>query len=157
MKKGVLLGALASMLLSMTACTAPSVGSGVIAMVPFSSDDFGIHGVGPAGWAEAEAGRFACGSPPTEDAQLLQESFPGSMDELVPLLLADTNLDALPERGGTYKDSAFSWDLYTFYTQIEELGAETYRLRLALAEGESVSYFRFGRDAGRVRRECPVA
>lgn len=141
MRKRLFPGILAGVLLSLTACAAPSADIGVIAMVPFASDDFGIRGVAPAGWAEPEAGRFDCGGPPLGDAQLLQKSFPGSVDELAPALMTEIGVDELPRRAGIFKGSSFTWDLYAFELQIEDSGTETYRARLAMAEGESASYF----------------
>jgi len=129
MNKKLLLGVLVSFLLAVTACTGlqPRHGSGWIAMTPFTSDEYGIRGVVPPGdWIEQGA--------------LVQQSFPGTMDELVSVLLAQTSLDKVPEPAGSYRGAALTWSLYAFETQVTEVGPETVRVDLALAEGGSASY-----------------
>lgn len=141
MRKRLFLGILAGVLLSLTACATPSADIGVIAMVPFANDTTGIRGVAPAGWAEPESGTFTSVTPLMEQSQLHQKSFPGSVDELAPALMAEIGVDELPSGAGIFKGSSFTWDLYEFELQIEDSGTETYRARLAMAEGESASYF----------------
>jgi hypothetical protein len=99
---------------------------GLIIMEPFTSEEFGIRGIVPIGLPD----QFA----------LIQQSFPGTKDELTPVLLAEANLKELPESTGSYKGKAFTWDLYTFETQIEDVVPETVRVDLALAEDDSASY-----------------
>lgn len=117
---------IACSLLAITACTAlqSEHGSGTIAMVPFTSDEHGIRGVTPLeGWAD--------------QAALVQQSFPGTKDELVAVIAEQTDLIALPRSIGTYKGSTFTWDLYTFETQIQDAEPGIYRVDMGLAKGES--------------------
>ncbi len=76
-----------------------------------------------------------------ENAQLVQEAFPGSRAEMVSATLESTILDEFPESTGSYQGAALSWDLYSFDTEIPELGPFTVHLDLALAEGDTRSYF----------------
>ncbi len=128
MREKLLLGVLMSTLLVAAACSAslPQGESGVIIMAPFTDDDYGIRGVVPQNLPD----RFA----------LVQQSFPGTRDELTPILLAQTNLKEIPERVGSVKGVAFTWDLYAFETRIEDVMPENVRVDMALAEGDSVSY-----------------
>jgi hypothetical protein len=130
MKRRLILVALLCLLLTMTACGGSlSVhDGGVIAMVPFVDPEAGIRGIRPLdGW--------------TDQGELVVGSFPGPMDEAIATLLTQVSLDALPTLGATYRGTAFTWDLYTFQAQIEGAGTETFRIDLALAEGESTSYY----------------
>jgi hypothetical protein len=123
---------IACSLLAITACTAlqSGHGSGTIAMVPFASDEHGIRGVTPPeGWADRAA--------------LVQQSFPGTKDELVAIIAEQTDLIALPRSIGTYKGSALTWDLYTFETQLKDVEPGIYRVDMGLAEGESAIHLVF--------------
>jgi hypothetical protein len=127
-KKMLMLAFLLATILAVAACTGPAAEnhSGVIIMEPFTSEEFGICGIVPAGLPD----QFA----------LIQQSFPGTKDELTPVLLAQANLKELPESTGSYKGRTFTWDLYTFETQIKSVGPEIVRVDLALAEDDSASY-----------------
>ena len=128
LKKMLMFALLLAMLLAVASCT-NSVAedhSGVIIMEPFTSEEFGIRGVVPAGLPD----QFA----------LIQQSFPGTKDELTPVLLDQANLKELPKPTGSYKGRTFTWDLYTFETQIESVSPEIVRIDLALAEDDSASY-----------------
>jgi hypothetical protein len=128
-KRNLLLGVLTSIFLTVTACSGlqGEHGSGSIAMAPFVSEEYGIRGLAPQeGW--------------TDRALLAQMSFPGTMDELVTEITADTDLIALPRSIGTYRGSAFTWDLFKFNTQIKDQGSAIYRVELALAQSESAIY-----------------
>jgi hypothetical protein len=92
-------------------------------MVPFTDDEQGIQGIMPMeGWAD--------------QAVLLQQSFQGTKDELVVLLTEQTDLIAVPRSIGTYKGSRFTWELYTFTTQLSDAGPGIYRVDMGLAEGD---------------------
>ena len=144
MKRRLLAAILGSVLLATTACTAPLAegGSGSIALVPFFSEEFDIRGVVPLVCQQGYPGNFECQdlTPGQSPAYMSQQSFPGAMDELVPLLLHALSLEEFPEPIGTYKGTAFIWDLYTLEAQIPDLGPETFRVDLALAEGGEMSY-----------------
>lgn len=128
LKKMLMFALLLGTILALAACTGSVAEDhgGVIIMEPFTSEEFGIRGIVPASLPD----QFA----------LVQQSFPATKDELTPVLLAQANLKELPEPTGSYKGSAFTWDLYTFETQIEDVSPDMVRVDLALAEGDSASY-----------------
>lgn len=144
MKKNLLLGLLAGMLLVMTACSASLAGgdSGSIALTRFFSEEFGIRGVVPQACVQSNPGNFECTDLTPDDSPvvMVQQLFPGTMDELIALVLDEVSLEQLPEPAGSYKGTAFTWDLYTFEAQIIDAGPETFRVDLALAQGDSASY-----------------
>jgi hypothetical protein len=137
-------GVLAGLLLVLSACSAslPEGESGSIALLPFFDEEMGIRGVVPHGCNQAQPGTVECtnlisGQGPVV---LVQQAVPVRMDEMGDLLLASTTLEQLPESTGSYKGTAFTWDLYAVETQLEGLGPVTFRLDLALAEDDSSSY-----------------
>jgi hypothetical protein len=102
-------------------------GSGTVIMAPFVDEQFGIRGNAPAeGWAERAA--------------LLQQSFPGTTDELLPLLVEQTDLIGLPKSVGTYKGRALTWQLYRFATQLQGTPPGIYRVDMGMAQGEAAIY-----------------
>jgi hypothetical protein len=125
MSKGFLWGVLACVLLAMTACAAilPAGESGVVPMIPFVSEEHGIRGNAPMeGWSDR--------------AVLNQESFPGTMDELVAIVVEKTDLVRIPKSSGVYRGAYLTWDLYTFSTRVEDAGPDVYRVDLGLAHVE---------------------
>jgi hypothetical protein len=130
MKKRLILSTLVGVLLTVTACGGSSSAhdSGSIAMVNFVDAKAGIRGVQPLkGW--------------TDQGELVVGSVPGPMDEAIALVLTQVALDALPTPRGAYRGAALTWTLYTFETQLVNAGAYTFRIDLALAKGESASYY----------------
>jgi hypothetical protein len=130
MKRRLILVALLCLLLTVTACggSLSAHDGGVIVMESFEDPEMGIRGLRPLdGW--------------TDQGELVVGSFPGPMDEAIAMVLTQVALDVLPTPRGTYRGTAFTWNLYTFETQIEGAGTETFRVDLALAEGESTSYY----------------
>lgn len=129
MKKNLLLGILASALLVVTGCTVSlrEGDSGSILLTPFVDEELGIQGVAPQqGW--------------TDQAELVQYSLPGTIDDAIAIVLDQTSLTELPEPVGSYKGKALAWDLYAFETQVTDVGPQTLHLELALAEDESAAY-----------------
>jgi hypothetical protein len=125
MIRGFFWGVLACVLLAMTACVAPlpEGESGLVAMIPFTNEEYGIRGNAPmGGWSDR--------------AVLIQESFPGTMDDLVELAVAQTDLVRLPRSTGTYRGAYLTWDLYTFSTRVEDAGPDIYRVDMGLAHVE---------------------
>lgn len=105
----------------------PQGASGSIALIPFWDEEKGVQGVQPLeGW--------------TQEAQLLQDAIPMARTDAVTLLLADTDLTALPETTGSYTGKAFTWDLYTFETHIQDASVGAVRVDLAVAEDGSTTY-----------------
>jgi hypothetical protein len=118
-----------SLALLVTACGGWGAGhgSGTVIMAPFVDEQFGIRGNAPAGgWAER--------------AVLLQQSFPGTTDELIALLAEETDLIGLPKSTGTYKGRALTWQLYRFETQLQSVGPGIYRVDMGVAEGKAAIY-----------------
>lgn len=76
-----------------------------------------------------------------EQAQLVQDVFPGSIEELREAALESIGIEELPESIGTYQGAALTWELYSFEAQIKELGPFTVSLDLAMAEDDTESYF----------------
>jgi hypothetical protein len=117
------------MLLALGACSAslPQGERGSIALVPFWNEEMGIQGVEPLqNWAE--------------QADLVQISVPGDMDDLVAIVQEQTEITELPEPSGTYRGKALTWSLWSTETQLKDAGPETWHVELALAEGESEAY-----------------
>lgn len=100
---------------------------GWILMRYFSSEERGFSGVEPVDLGD--------------NAQLVQEAFPGSREEMVAVTMETTTLDEFPDSTGSYQGAALSWDLYSFDTEIPELGPFTVHLNMALAGGDSQGYF----------------
>jgi hypothetical protein len=144
MRKHWLAGVVAVLLLVLTACSAslPEGESGSIALVPFFHQAMGIRGVVPAGCSQTQPGSVECADLISGRAQVLlvQQAAPVPLDELVEALLSELTLEQLPEPTGSYRGSAFDWDLYAMETQIKDVGPVTVRLDLALAETDSASY-----------------
>jgi hypothetical protein len=92
-----------------------------------TSEERGFSGIEPA-----ELG---------EDVDLSQEVFPGSLEELTTIVMVSIDLEEFPASIGTYRGAALSWDLYSFEAQIIELGPMKVSINLAMAEGDSASYF----------------
>lgn len=119
-------GILACMLLAVAACSSSLAGgeSGSVAMFPFTDQEYGIRGLAPQeGWVD--------------QGVLLQESFAGTMDELVALAADQMDLIQLPRSTGTYTGAHLTWDLYTFETQVKDAGPGIYRVNMALANGRT--------------------
>jgi len=115
--------------LAIAACdfSLPQGTSGSIALVPFWDKEQGIQGVQPLeGW--------------TQEAQLLQDVIPMARTDAMTLLVADTDLAALPESTGRYTGKAFMWDLYTFETSLQDASVGIVRVHLAVAEDVSTTY-----------------
>jgi hypothetical protein len=93
----------------------------------YTDEEKGIRGLEPLNWGE--------------NAVIIQESFPGNYDELTQALFDETSLEEYPQSTGTYKGAELTWKLYSFETQIQDLGQETVRVELAIAEGNAKFYF----------------
>lgn len=120
----------ACLLLLATGCAVslPPGEKGVVAMIPFWDEQNGIHGVRPLdGWSE--------------EAMILEQSFPGSRDELGALLAEQTDLISLPQSRGVYRGAHLSWELYTFHTQLQDAPPGIYRVDMGVAEQDGVQYF----------------
>lgn len=141
MKKNSILGVLICILLFATACTASLAGgeSGSIAFVPFSSEELGVRSVVPVACNQGAPGQFDCSSLGSGQSPvfLVIQSHPTTLAELVPLMATDLNLAAAPSSRGTFRGTALTWELYHFEAHLPDLGPETIRFDLALAERNS--------------------
>ncbi len=116
-------------MLAITACSAslPQGTSGSIALIPYWDEEQGIQGVQPLeGWSE--------------EAELVQNAIPGSRQDAMALLLAQTDLSVLPESTGRFRGKAFTWHLYTFESHLAELPMDIVHVDLAVAESGSTVY-----------------
>jgi hypothetical protein len=143
-KRRLLVPILGSMLLAVTACTVPLAGdgSGYVGLLPFFAEAYDVRGVVPVACHQGDPGNFECRDL-TQDrslAYLVLQVFPGAMDELIPVLLDELSLERFVEPVGSYEGRALTWDLCTFEHQFPDLGPETFRVNLALAEGDERSY-----------------
>lgn len=139
--------ALALVLLAAAACGSalPQGDSGLVALIPFFSQELGIQGVVPHGCTQVGSDTFECTNltPDQDFVVLVQSAVPGTMDDLVAIVLDQTDFSELPELAGRYRGKAFTWDLYTGETRLTDAGGaadETVHLDLALAEGDSAAY-----------------
>jgi hypothetical protein len=120
---------LCSVLLAAGACSAslPQSERGSIALVPFWNEEMGIQGVEPLqNWAE--------------QADLVQISVPGDMDDLVAIVQEQTEITELPAPSSTYRGKALTWSLWSTETRVKDAGPGNWHVELALAEGESAAY-----------------
>lgn len=139
-----LCGILMVVLLVLTGCSTPlpEGDSGSVTLIPFFNGEFGISGVVPVTCSEAAPGNFECPDLAADGswAAIIQQAYPGPLDELEALVLEQISLERLPAPAGSYEGRAFEWDLYTLEARVKEVGPEPMRLELALAEESSMSY-----------------
>ena len=100
---------------------------GWVLMRYYTNEEKGLSGVEPVDLGD--------------NAELVQEAFPGSRAEMVAATMESTTLDEFPESTGSYQGAALSWDLYSFNTEIPELGPFPVHVDMALAGGETQGYF----------------
>jgi hypothetical protein len=116
-------------LLMVGACSAslPQSKRGSIALLPYWNAEMGIQGVEPLqNWSD--------------QADLVQISVPGTMDDLVAIVLEQTDITELPEPSSTYTGKALTWSLWSTETQVKDAGPMNLHVELALAEGEAAGY-----------------
>lgn len=99
---------------------------GWVLMRYFTNEEKGISGVEPVDLGE--------------NAQLVQEVFPGSLEEMIEFAKESTSFVDIPPSTGSFQGQALTWDLYSFEAEIPEIGAFTVHLDMALAEGDTKSY-----------------
>jgi hypothetical protein len=130
MKRYFVSAILLSALLALTACgaSAPQEDAGWVGMQPFVNEESKIRGLIPqAGWSEV--------------AQVQLDSAPMDVNELTAELVKQTpDLDELPERAATYRGRGLTWDEYSLEGHLPGVDPLV-RLNVALAEGDSLSYF----------------
>jgi hypothetical protein len=114
-------------LISCTASTYQTESRGWVMMNYYTDQEKGIRGLQPL-----ELG---------ENVDVVQEVFPGSIEELQEEVLKQINIEQFPASIGKYHGKALSWDLYSFEGQLQDVGPFDVAVNLAVAEGDSVSYF----------------
>ena len=131
------------LLLALTACSAslPTGETGSIALMPYFREEAGIRGVVPVGCQQTEPGTFQCADSSQTPALIVQQAVPATCEQVLPVLVDQLSLAAMPESTGRYRGEAFTWDLYAFEAQILDVGPEVYRIDLAGAEGGVGCYF----------------
>ncbi|MCP4289470.1 MAG: alpha/beta hydrolase [Gammaproteobacteria bacterium] len=90
-----------------------SAGEPQITLVSYTSEDFGISGLVPEGWAEASPGIYARGSSATDITVLLAQTAAVSATDLLTTLASQLGLDELPESIGERQANGLTWALYT--------------------------------------------
>jgi len=114
---------------------------GSIGFMPYFSQEIGIRGVTPIACPQGDLGNFECeGLDTAQGAVIIQQPFRGTRFELLAVLLPQLSIDILPTSTGRFKGEALTWELYAFEAQIQDVGGETFRFDLALAEGDATSY-----------------
>lgn len=114
-------------LISCTASTYQTDSQGWVLMNYFTDQEKEISGLQPL-----ELG---------ENVELVQDVFPGSIQELEEAVLQQIDIEQFPASVGKYRGRTLSWDLYSFEGQLREEGPFDIAVNLAVAEGDSVSYF----------------
>jgi hypothetical protein len=71
---------------------------------------------------------------------IVQIRRPGTLNDLIGIVLDQTDLSRMPEPTWQYKGSALAWDLYGFETHLEDTGPTPVWLDLALAEGDGAGW-----------------
>jgi hypothetical protein len=105
----------------------PQGTTGYIALIPFWDEEQGIQGVRPLeGW--------------TEKAELVLAAGPGSRQDVVALILAQTDLTALPESTGAFTGKALTWDLYSFESSLADAPVDDVHIDVAIAATEADVY-----------------
>jgi len=120
---------LAAILVGGTACgiSLPVGEPGAVRMAPFRNEEYGLAGLEPLqGWSDG--------------AELVQQVSPGTVDDVVGILRAQTDLVSLPRSTGSYQGKHLHWDLYTFSSQLAEAPPGIYRMRMGLAQEGSKVY-----------------
>jgi hypothetical protein len=100
---------------------------GWILMRYTTNQDKGISGVEPVDLGE--------------DVLLVQEVFPGTLEELKIETQKSISSGELPAPAGTFLGSGLTWELYTGETEIPDIGPFTVAVLLGIAADDKASYF----------------
>jgi len=108
-------------------------GSSGIRMEPYTSQEYGLRGVAPAGWVEGEPSSFYRGTWPQDPTQLMEQAFPGMTLEWVTIqtVLPGLRRQALPASTGTRSSPGLTWQLYAMDLRLPEAGLVAVDLALA--------------------------
>ena len=137
--------ALLSMLVGLAACgkqvtstSTPVTDLADIALVPFTSLEWGISGVAPEGWVEITPGEFLRGMPDADLTTLQQFVLDISSDQLIATFVSEAGLDEFPESVDSIETAHFTWDLYAVEGEQPKTGTIT--VDVALAETDAGVY-----------------
>ncbi len=95
----------------------PGAGPEAIELVPFTSQQFGIQGVVPAGWEEINPGVYARQSSALDVALVIVQAAPVPADQLLQLLTGQLGLSEAPEPVGQREANGLTWTLYAIEVQ----------------------------------------
>ena len=96
----------------------------VITLESYTSEEFGLSGVLPAGWTEAAPGMYARGADPADQTVLIQKSYPGmTLDQINSALLSQLGIAELPSSLGQYESEDFTWNLYKVEVEAPNVGS----------------------------------
>ena len=95
----------------------PGAGTEAIELVPFTSEQFGIQGVVPAGWEEVNPGVFARQSSALDLATIIVQSAAVTADQLLQALTQQLGLGEPPESVGQREANGLTWTLYAVTVQ----------------------------------------
>jgi len=94
-----------------------------ITLEPYSSQEFGLSGVNPEGWAVAAPGMVARGDSASDQTVLIQKSYPGmTLDQINSALLPQLGKGELAASLGQYESEDFTWDLYKIEVEAPNAG-----------------------------------
>jgi len=131
-------------MLTATACSLelPQGESGSIPFIPIFNQEAGIQGVVLLGCEAEDADSHNCSSVTPDESilEIVQFRLPGSREDIISIVKEQTALSHHPEPVAQYRRAAFTRDLYTFETQLNEIGPLTLWLDLAMAQDDTQSY-----------------
>ncbi len=110
-----------------------------IALVRFTSPEWGISGVAPEGWVELLPGEFLRGMLDT-DLTLLQHQFVLDItsEQLIATFVSEQGLKEFPESIGSIETAHFTWNLYAVEVKQPKIGATM--VEFALSETDAGVY-----------------
>lgn len=76
-----------------------------------------------------------------EDVQLVQEVFPGALEEVKAEIQKSIKSGELPAPDGTFQGSNLTWELYSGETEIPDIGPFTVAILMGIAADDKASYF----------------
>jgi len=110
-----------------------------ITLEPYTSEEFGLSSVIPAGWTEAAPGMYVRGADPADQTILIQKSYPGmTLDQINSALLPQLGAAELPASLGQFESENFTWNLYK--VEVEALNAGTFIVDIAQYESGGTGY-----------------
>jgi CubicO group peptidase (beta-lactamase class C family)/pimeloyl-ACP methyl ester carboxylesterase len=95
----------------------PQEETGEITLEPFSSEQYGLTGVGPAQWEQPRPGTYVRGENALDPTALIHDVLEMSPAEVVDLVVAQLRLEQTPEPTGQREVSDLAWDLYSAEVQ----------------------------------------